>query len=58
MSVQLPSPSTAGSRRTITPRLAILATAIASTIVIETGNPSGIVETTSAVAKAIISRSP
>lgn len=55
--VQLPSPSTAASRRTITARRAIRAVATASATVIATGSPSGVAETASATAKRNISPS-
>ncbi len=48
MSVQLPSPSTAGRLRTIAPRAAMRRAAIASVTVSATGSPSGIAETASA----------
>ena len=48
--MQLPSPSTAVSLRTITFRLAIRRTAIDKATVIATGRPSGIAATTKATA--------
>ena len=55
--VQLPSPSTAVSRRTMTFRRAIRVVATASATVMATGNPSGIADTANAITMKKVSTS-
>ena len=55
ISVQLPKPSTAASRRTITPRRAIRAVPMDRATVKATGSPSGMADTAKATEKRNIS---